>query len=56
MFSEAEVLRPWLSFLVKMVLADPEGLIVTDRPQRRKLQGGAEESACPRLPGEPGVL
>lgn len=30
MFSEAEVLRPWLSFLVKVVLADPESLIVTD--------------------------
>lgn len=31
-FSEAEELRPWLSFVVKMVLADSEGLIVTDRP------------------------
>lgn len=30
-FSEAEVLRPWMSFL-KVVLADPEGQDVTDRP------------------------
>lgn len=30
-FSEAEVLRPWLSFL-KVVLADPEDQVVTDRP------------------------
>lgn len=30
-FSKAEVLRPKMSFL-KVVLADPEGQVVTDRP------------------------
>lgn len=32
MLSGAGVFRPWLSFLGKVVLADPKGLIVTDRP------------------------